>query len=150
VPKTTDAVMGLDMDTGKILWAMQDTAGDSYLSGCGNAQDKPENCPDEEGPDFDFGASPILRTLPNGSQILVAGQKSGTVWAHDPDHEGVLVWKYQMGDKPTFGMFVWGAAADNQTAYFGMRTGGVTALDWATGKKRWIARTATQHDFGAE
>ena len=141
VPKTTDGIMAFDMDTGKILWAMQDTSGDSYLSGCGNADSKPENCPDEEGPDFDFGASPILRTLPNGNRVLVAGQKSGTVWAHDPDHEGVLVWKYQMGDKPTFGMFVWGAAADSRSAYFGMRTGGVTALDWTTGKPRWIAQT---------
>jgi len=25
------------------------------------------------GPDYDFGASPILRTLPNGRRVLVAG-----------------------------------------------------------------------------
>jgi hypothetical protein len=33
------------------------------------------NCPKELGPDFDFGSSPILRTLPDGGRILIAGQK---------------------------------------------------------------------------
>ena len=31
------------------------------------------------GPDYDFGSSPILRTLPGGRRILVIGQKSGQV-----------------------------------------------------------------------
>ena len=35
-----------------------------------------ENCPKDIGPDYDFGSSPILRTLPNGRRILVAGQKA--------------------------------------------------------------------------
>ena len=32
--KTTDAVMALDLKTGKIMWAVQDTENDFWLSGC--------------------------------------------------------------------------------------------------------------------
>jgi polyvinyl alcohol dehydrogenase (cytochrome) len=54
VTKTSDAVLALAMDTGRILWGTQFTEGDAYNSSCGLA-DK-TNCPDAGGPDFDFGA----------------------------------------------------------------------------------------------
>ena len=68
-PGTTDAVMALDMDTGKRLWVVQDTENDAWLVGC--AQDRSDNCPQKLGPDFDFGAPPILRTLPNGLKVVL-------------------------------------------------------------------------------
>ena len=46
------------------------------------------NCGTRPGPDFDFGASPVLATLPGGRQLIVAGQKSGVVYALDPDRKG--------------------------------------------------------------
>src|ERR1700676_5561670 len=122
--KNTDAVMALDMKTGKILWAIQGTENDAWLSGCG-AGAISENCPKDPkdlGPDFDFGSSPILRTLPNGKRILVAGQKSGMVWGHDPDREGTVVWKAQLVKKLALGMITFGGAADEQNASFGLRT----------------------------
>jgi polyvinyl alcohol dehydrogenase (cytochrome) len=138
--KNTDAIMALDMKTGKILWAIQDTENDAWLSGCGpNATS--ENCPKDPndlGPDYDFGSSPILRTLPNGKRILVAGQKSGMVWGHDPDREGTLVWKAQLVPKLALGMITFGGAADDQSAYFGLRTGGVAAVQLDSGEKRWF------------
>ena len=133
---TTDAIMALDMATGKILWAHQDIEGDAWLSGCGS-QNSSENCPKELGPDFDFGASPILRTLPDGHRILVAGQKSGVVWGHDPDQEGTVLWKTQLVQKLAIGMITFGGAADEQSAYFGLRTGAAAAVQLATGEKRW-------------
>src|SRR5205807_1086042 len=77
--KTTDAVMALDMDTGKVLWSVQDTEDDAWLSGCGGGgTDNPdgisENCPKPLGPDYDFGSSMILRTLPDGHRVLGAEQ----------------------------------------------------------------------------
>ena len=93
--KTTDSVMALNLDTGKPLWVSQDTENDVWLAGCGPPNPS-ENCPKEIGPDYDFGSSPILRALPNGRRILVAGQKSGIVWAHDPDKQGAVVWKVQL------------------------------------------------------
>jgi polyvinyl alcohol dehydrogenase (cytochrome) len=143
-PKTTDAVMALDMNTGKVLWSVQDTQDDAWLAGCGSgasstgATSFSKNCPDPLGPDYDFGSSPILRTLPDGRRILVAGQKSGMVWAHDPDRNGALVWKTQLVEKLALGMITFGGAADEQAAYFGLKTSGVAAVDLATGKRKWF------------
>jgi polyvinyl alcohol dehydrogenase (cytochrome) len=137
VAATTDAVMAIDMNTGKVLWFVQDTQNDAWLAGCGT-QATSENCPKDMGPDYDFGAPPILRTLPGGHRLLVAAQKSGMVWAHDPDKQGALVWSAQLVDKLALGMMTFGGAADDQTAYFGLRTGGIAAVDLVTGKKKWF------------
>ncbi len=139
VSKNTDAIMAIDLKTGKIMWSVQDTENDAWLSGCGG-EIKSENClsPAEIGPDYDFGASPILKTLPNGHRILVAGQKSGMVWGHDPDRDGMVVWKAQLVQKLALGMITFGGAADDQNAYFGLRTGGVAAVQMDTGAQRWF------------
>jgi len=151
--KNTDAVMALDMDTGKVLWSVQDTEEDAWLSGCGggganNPDGISENCPKPLGPDFDFGASMILRTLPDGHRILVAAQKSGMVWGHDPDQKGKVLWKTQLVDKLALGMITFGGAADDQNAYFGLRSGGVAALSIKTGEKKWFTPLPGQRPGG--
>ncbi len=135
--KTTDSVMALNMDTGKPLWASQDTENDVWLAGCGPTNTS-ENCPKDIGPDYDFGSSPILRTLANGRRILVAGQKSGIVWAHDPDKQGAVVWKIRLVEEETRGVITFGGAADDQNAYFGLSTGGIAAIELTTGEKKWF------------
>ncbi len=141
VGKTTDAVVALDMKTGKILWAHQDTENDAWVAGCGPGN-MSENCPKDMGPDYDFGASPILKDLPDGKRILVAGQKSGMVWGHDPDKEGTVVWQAQLVQKLALGMITFGGAADDQSAYFGLRNGGIAAVNIATGEKKWFTPIA--------
>ena len=136
--KTTDGIMAINMDTGKVLWSAQDTSNDVWLAGCG-AQNTSENCPKDIGPDYDFGSSPILRSLPNGHRILVAGQKDGIVWAHDPDEQGAVVWKTQLVDKIVRGVITFGGAADEQNAYFGLSTGGIEAVQLSNGEKKWFA-----------
>jgi polyvinyl alcohol dehydrogenase (cytochrome) len=138
-PATTDAIIAMDLDTGKILWVKQDTENDVWLVGCNGAK-VPENCPKELGPDHDFGASPILKTLADGRQILVAGQKSGNVWAHDPDKKGEVVWRTALvnNTKEFGGKIVWGGAADDSSAYFGLGTGGIAAVALKDGEKRWF------------
>src|SRR5258707_1160758 len=74
--KTSDAIVALSLDSGKILWSVQDTQNDVWLAGCGGAN-QPENCPETLGPDHDFGSPPILKRLANGRELLIAGQKSG-------------------------------------------------------------------------
>ena len=98
----------------------------------------------------DFGASPILATLPSGKKLLIAGQKSGIVWAHDPDHQGALVWKEDLATKPpgSNGEIVWGGAADGQSAYFGLNSGGLAALHLSDGQRKWF--TPLQPAVGAE
>ena len=147
-PPTTDGLMAINLDTGKVLWSVQDTENDAWLSGCGRGPDAAKNlpnCPKELGPDFDFGSSPILRTLPNGHRILVAGQKSGMVWGHDVDNKGAVLWKAQLVDKLALGMITFGGAADDQRAYFGLRTGGVAAVDFANGEKKWFTPEDDAH-----
>jgi len=136
---TTDAIMAFDLDTGKILWAKQDTENDVWLVGC-TAKTNPENCPKNLGPDHDFGASPILKTLSDGRTILVAGQKSGNVWAHDVDRQGAVVWKTALvGNTTEFGgKIVWGGSADERNAYFGLGPGGIAAVQLRDGERKWF------------
>lgn len=84
---TSDAIVALDMDTGQQAWLFQALAGDAWNAACLNGG---ANCPSDAGGDFDFGASVILAELPDGGELLLAGQKSGDVFALDPD--GVMVW----------------------------------------------------------
>jgi polyvinyl alcohol dehydrogenase (cytochrome) len=137
--KTTDSIVALDLDTGKILWSVQDTENDVWLAVC-SPTNHPENCPDELGPDHDFGSPPILRTLANGRSLLVAGQKSGNVWAHDPDNKGAVLWRTPLvaNTKEFGGKIVWGGTADEQYAYFGLGPGGIGAVRLSDGEKKWF------------
>jgi polyvinyl alcohol dehydrogenase (cytochrome) len=134
----TDSVLAMDLESGKVLWAVQDTPNDAWLA-CNAAWGVTDNCPKNMGPDYDFGAPPILRTLPNGRRVLIAGQKSGMVWAHDPDRSGTVVWKTQLPEKLALGEITFGGAADDQNAYFGVSSAGVVAVQLATGDKKWLA-----------
>jgi polyvinyl alcohol dehydrogenase (cytochrome) len=134
--RNTDAVMALDLKTGRILWSVQDYENDAWLVACG--QDRTENCPKDLGPDFDFGASPILQTLAGGRRILLAGNKSGQVFAHDPDRQGALVWKATLVEKIGESEILFGGAADSERAYFALDNGTVAALDPATGERKWF------------
>jgi polyvinyl alcohol dehydrogenase (cytochrome) len=138
--KTTDAILALDMNNGKVLWAAQDLAGDAWVVSCIQGRGTPENCPKDAGPDFDFGSSPILRTLPNGKTILVAAQKSGIIWAHDPDRKGAVVWKTSVASKQPGpqGQVNFGGSADERSAYFGLDSGGVVSLSLANGERQWF------------
>ncbi|HEY6344265.1 MAG TPA: PQQ-binding-like beta-propeller repeat protein [Bryobacteraceae bacterium] len=142
-PKTTDSVLALDMDSGRVLWSIQDFAADAWSRSCtatGSGRGTTDNCPKEAGPDYDFGASPILRTLSNGKTILVAAQKSGIIWAHDPDRKGAVVWRTSVATtKPTEqGQVNFGGSADNERAYFGLFSGGVVALRLSNGERQWF------------
>ena len=123
----------------KIQWVAQGTENDAWLAGC-SAKNPTGNCPANLGPDQDFSASPILKTLPNGRRILVAGQKSGNVWAYDPDQKGAVVWKTALTSNTTEfgGKIVWGGAADDQAAYFGLGTGGIAAVQLKEGERKWF------------
>jgi len=137
--KTTDGIMAIDLASGKIVWSVQDTENDAWLVGCNGAK-VPENCPKSLGPDHDFGSSPMLKTLANGRTILVAGQKSGNVWAHDPDKQGAVIWRTALVNNTTEfgGKIVWGGAADDQNAYFGLGPGGIGAVQLRDGERKWF------------
>ena len=145
---TSDAIVAIDMESGRLLWSRQFTTGDMYNFAC-VGQDK-TNCPKDPFVDVDFGNSGVLRSLGGGKRILLAGDKGGTVYAIDPDREGKLVWKQKLASGGLNGGFMWGGAADEQgVAYFGISDftagkpeagGGLVALQLATGEKLWLTR----------
>ncbi len=143
---TSDSVLALDMETGKMIWARQMTSGDFFTLSC-LMPDK-SNCSEPPGPDFDLGNSPILRALPGGKRALVVGQKSGVAYALDPDREGEILWQARVGKGSALGGIMWGPAADERVVYVAVsdvisgpqQAGGLFALELATGKKLWDNR----------
>jgi len=155
----SDAIVAYDLATGERRWVNQLTRGDNFVIGCPKEKAGLGNCPKEGGPDFDFGASPILRTLPGGRTILVAGQKSGLVYGLDPDAGGKLLWQTRAGHGSALGGVEWGMAADDEYVYVansdaGVREGalpGLTALRIADGAQRWSTPTPIAScSWGAE
>lgn len=141
-----DAVVALNMNTGKILWHRQFTPTDLWNSGC--VAEQKDNCPEGRGDDFDFGAPPVVRTLADGRDIVVAAQKSGVVYALDPNAKGRILWKSRIGKGGPLGGIEWGGAADRRFAYYPLSDfddtnplagGGLFALDLRTGKQVWHA-----------
>ena len=136
----TDSIVAMDIDTGKVKWSYQATANDNWLGGCGARNGGNPGCPEVQGPDFDFSASPLLATS-GDRQILVTPQKSGMAHALDPD-TGDVLWKYRFGQGSGLGG-QWGAASDGQNVYFGVgdgqsqNPGGVRAVKLATGEQIW-------------
>jgi polyvinyl alcohol dehydrogenase (cytochrome) len=154
---TSDAVMALDIASGKIHWTQQTNPNDAYTSACRNHG---ANCPAEDGPDFDFGSSALLLALPGGKEVLVAGQKSGMVYGLDPDQKGKILWQTRVGQGGKNGGVQWGMASDGQAVFAAVsdsaavqnisgavgganfdpaKGGGLTALRPADGAKIWFA-----------
>ena len=138
----SDAIMAFEMDTGKLKWVNQVTPKDNFLVGC--RQPGVGNCPEDAGPDYDFGSSPILRTLANGKQLILAGQKSAVIYALDPDQQGQKLWQVRLGIGGALGGIEWGFAADEENVYVPNadvsgpgRKPGITALRIATGEQIW-------------
>lgn len=157
--KFSDAVIAIDLNTGKALWSFQATANDISNASCmavppsrsasndagmvrpaaGSLPNSLEDCSRTQGPDWDFAASPILAELPDGKDLIVAGQKSGIVWALDPNNKGKLVWSQNVARmRPgSGGEILFGGAVDSHNAYFNLRSGGLVALDLMSGVEKW-------------
>jgi polyvinyl alcohol dehydrogenase (cytochrome) len=91
---TSDAILAFDMNTGAMVWKQQFVRGDAWNVSCvvpGHI-----NCPSEQGDDLDFGAPPILVEVA-GRDYVLAGQKSGNIFALDPDVGGALLWSQKAG-----------------------------------------------------
>lgn len=141
---TSDAVLAFDLDTGKLAWSSQVLEKDNFTMACGQAGKA--NCPETRGPDYDFGTSPALRSIGGGKQLLVIGQKSGILWALDPDNKGKIVWQTRIGLGGALGGIEWGHATDDHNAYAPVSDrfkgpGLLSAVDLKTGEKLWTKPT---------
>jgi polyvinyl alcohol dehydrogenase (cytochrome) len=142
--ETSDAIVALDLATGRIEWVQQVVHNDSWIVGCPDP--KAANCPKITGPDFDFASSPILETLAGGKQIILGAAKSGVVYAFDPDHSGKILWRTKIAQGSVTGGIMWGPAAYNGDIYVAIADasakppyapGGIFSLSAATGQKIW-------------
>jgi polyvinyl alcohol dehydrogenase (cytochrome) len=157
---TSDAVMALDLKSGRIVWSRQTTPNDVYNSACGG---RGPNCPPNNGPDFDFGSSAMLVKTAGGRDVIVAGQKSGVVYGLDPNDHGRVLWQTRVGAGGTNGGVQWGMASDGRYAFAAVsdvgrqpggiggaaglgnaplhptQGGGLTALNVLDGSKAWVS-----------
>ena len=137
----TDAVIAMDMKTGKVQWVRQATPNDSFVLGCRPRNPDNPSCPDTLGPDLDFSASPAL-VQAGERDLLVLPQKSGMAFALDPEKQGAIAWSYRIGQGSALGG-QWGGAVDDKHAYFGVgdflakHPGGMRAVNLADGKLVW-------------
>lgn len=142
----SDALIAFDLESGDINWVFQATEGDAWNVACGEVTGP--NCPEENGPDFDFGAGSIVATDTNGRDYILGGQKSGVVHAVSPD-TGELIWQTKVGRGGVhagvyFGMAVQGdrvfvpiSDTPDGRDYDEPRQPGMNALNLKTGDFVW-------------
>jgi polyvinyl alcohol dehydrogenase (cytochrome) len=159
---TSDAVLALDIDTGKLVWGFQALANDVWNMSCRVPwENSGPNCPPPNKSvlkDYDFGAAAILTQTQDGKDILLAGQKSGDVWALDPDN-GARIWNTRFGQGTALGGIHWGIAIDGERVFAAIydpsrpnpsnpqanvAEPGLNAVNIATGAVAW--RYAVQPD----
>ncbi len=148
--KTSDALMAMNLSDGSIAWSWQGTARDAWNTACDSLT--PDNCPEENGPDYDFGAATLIATTSDGRDLVIGGQKSGVVHAIVAD-TGKHLWSQRVGRGGIQGGIHFGIAADSQRIYVpvtDMPDGrtypdparpGVHALNIDTGEPLWYAKS---------
>lgn len=112
---TSDAVIALDLETGEEIWTFQALENDMWNFGC--TAEGP-NCiilADTNSVDHDFGGPAVLVDA-GELELLIAGQKSGDLWALNPD-TGALVWNQRVGDGTALGGNHWGIAINSERAF---------------------------------
>ncbi|MBI1360819.1 MAG: PQQ-binding-like beta-propeller repeat protein [Alphaproteobacteria bacterium] len=157
---TSDSIIAYDLDNGERKWVFQATKSDIWNYACGRHG---ANC-DWPGvyhsPDWDFGATSMLVKTPAGKDLVIAGQKSGVVWALDPDDGGRLVWSNRIGRGSANGGIHWGMAYDGRHIFAPLNDpapspewpnsgAGVLALDADTGEVAWSYKPNAR-DCGAD
>ncbi|MGH8228197.1 MAG: PQQ-binding-like beta-propeller repeat protein [Steroidobacteraceae bacterium] len=159
-PSTSDAILALNLDTGRLLWSRQIYANDSFIVGCTGAG-VTENCPKVVGPDWDIPMSPMLTRLDAaGRTAIIFGTKPGDILALDPGSQGKLLWRVNIArDLPAeespdgraphrrgnLGP-LWGGALDGHNAYFGLNAGGVVAVNISNGHRVWYTALDSKAD----
>lgn len=122
-----EAVVALDLATGRINWQRQLSALDAWNVACVDGALGPSNpnaaasCPDTPGPDADFGIAPTFvlgsEHTPDGLDIIVVGQKNSNLYALSAV-TGTLLWVTVTGPDGLEGGLSWAVAVDDGAAYY--------------------------------
>jgi polyvinyl alcohol dehydrogenase (cytochrome) len=145
----SDGVVAFDLETGAQRWHWQSVAKDAWNVACMVGGD---NCPEDNGPDYDIGAGSILVSTASGRDLLLIGRKDGMVMALDPDKHDKVLWQRKIGRGSIQGGVQWGMTAEPDRVYVPIADmadssdgkvytepskGGLYALDTATGESVW-------------
>jgi len=129
-PPTTansNSIISLDMATGKVRWVFQSTPDDVFNASCLAPAPLDNRCK-SPGPDYDFGAPPVVAALPGGGKAIIAGAKNGVVYSLDP-RTGALNWQQRIGAGGNLGGVHWGLAVDGRRIYAGVTDLSVYKID---------------------
>jgi polyvinyl alcohol dehydrogenase (cytochrome) len=130
--KRAEAIIALEMDTGTVRWELQarpggdDTYTNERLAG------------EDEGPDLDFGQSPILFGGTSDGEWLACGQKSGWMYLLEAQ-TGHKRWETKVGAGGAGGGLQFGSATDGDRLFVAIAAGegNVSALDARSGRILW-------------
>jgi len=144
--EASDSLVAFDLQTGQIRWSRQVTENDIWNGSCRQSNREAAVCPDADAPDFDFTGSPLLVDVRNGRQLIVVGNKSGVIFAFDPDDSGKIVWQRRVANGGASGGVFWGSATDGLNIYAASAdfvganpaaSGGMNAVELRTGRLLW-------------
>lgn len=134
--KYADAIVALDLRTGKPVWSYQPAPSDVWRAGCVQT---PADC----GPDADFGTLPLSFKDSTGTMLLGATRKDGWFWAVNP-RDGKLRWKAEIADNEHPGKIYFANSTDGSVIFAGIsnafkknKQGFLCALDTSTKRVLW-------------
>lgn len=118
-----NAVVSLDLATGRIKWGRRTATFDNWTSACNLATGstaKTKNCQSTSSPDHDFASGVNYFTAKRNGvavrDLVGAGRKNGVYYAFNPDN-GATVWTRQVGPAGYAGGIQWGSATDGTRVY---------------------------------
>jgi polyvinyl alcohol dehydrogenase (cytochrome) len=136
-----NSLIALDLTSGAIKWAAHAMTYDASNVGCGLnvpgviVVPPNDNCPNPQGPDWDFAQGPMLfaDTGANADGGLVGvGQKSGIFWTFRA-RDGKLAWYRQAAPAGLTGGLQWGSASDGQNIFVAVSNSGLTGSGTSPG-----------------
>ena len=153
----SDAVIALNRHTGEILWTHQTRYGDVWNGSCEEIEKL--NCPGDSGPDWDYGAGPVVVMSKLGKKVVVAGDKGSVVVGID-FATGKNLWRKKVGRGGVVAGINFGLAARDGVVYVPISdvpdgrqydlppNPGVFALDVDTGEFIWKAPSSNDYCRG--
>ncbi|KAL8691463.1 MAG: hypothetical protein Q9224_004171 [Gallowayella concinna] len=120
-----EAILAFDTATGKINWSHQLSPIDAWNVACSPGLPgtglNPGACPDNPGPDADFGMAPTFvpgsKATPFKKDTLIIGQKNGNLYALSAS-DGSLFWAVATSPSGQTGGLIWGTAVDSTAVYY--------------------------------